>query len=166
MIIPGSGGLDSLPAQAVLDSEADVSSIPEPLLGWLEARLSGVQLRTLLEQVVRTMRVANDHVVSVTHKTVALQVDIDTPWGAVVLYPERCAVMPGSRTVSIGGRVILITLGLNLSSQMFQLAQARLAGPVFGVEKTGYTSFRWVALSFSALQNRRGVKSEQNAAVE
>lgn len=77
--VPRSGRLGGLSASAGLDSGADVSSIPESVLKQLDARLPGVNVRVPLEQGARTVRLINDHVVSATHRPVALQLTVHTP---------------------------------------------------------------------------------------
>lgn len=148
------------------ESRGDVSSIPDPVLRRLEARLSGVQARIPLDEGARTVRLANGQVVTVTHKTVALQITVHRPLGTVVLDLDLYAVIPYSYSVFIVGRVILDKLGLNLNSQMSQLPRARPAGPASGVETPSYISIRWVALSKSLFSNARKVEQEQDKAVE
>lgn len=56
VIVPGSGELGDHLTLAALGNGADISSIPEPALSQLEARLPGVQTRMLLQQGSRTVR--------------------------------------------------------------------------------------------------------------
>lgn len=79
MTVPRSGGLGSLPALAMLDSEADVSSILEAAVIQLKACFSGGQLWVPLEQGSRTVRLAHDEVETLIQKTAALQLTVHTP---------------------------------------------------------------------------------------
>lgn len=60
------------PALAVLDSGADVSSIPDPVVRQLKTRLPDVQIPMPLEEGSRNVRLPSGHTVILTHKTVAL----------------------------------------------------------------------------------------------
>lgn len=63
---PRSAGLGSLTESAALHGGEDVSSIPEPVLTELEARLPGVQFRMPLQRGAQTVPLANGGVVSDT----------------------------------------------------------------------------------------------------
>lgn len=60
-----------------------------------------------LEEGSQNVRFANSHVVTVNHKTIALQIAAHTPWGPVVLDPELLPVMSGSDSGILLGRMTL-----------------------------------------------------------
>lgn len=74
--------------------------------------------------------------------------------------------MTGSGTELIVGHVTLDKLRLNLNGQMFQLARARRAEPVAGVENRGHQRSRRRALSVPAFQHVRDVEQNPDLAVE
>lgn len=59
-----------------MESGADVSSIPEPVLRQLEARRASVAIGMPLEKGARKVRPADDRVVTVTHETVSLRITV------------------------------------------------------------------------------------------
>lgn len=152
---PRPGGLVNLPALAVLDGGADDSIILDPALRQLEARLSVVQIRMSLEHGTLTVRLENGEVVTATYKMVVPQLTVPTPQGSVVLNPERYTMMSGCETVCIIGRMTLDELGLNLNSQIFQLARARRTMLVSDIENPDYLSSPQVALSISPFRHAR-----------
>ena len=62
----------------------------------------------------RAARTAAGATVSVTHKTVLIEVSVRTPWGAVKVPPITFAVMPGSDDVVLFGMATTKELGLDL----------------------------------------------------
>lgn len=54
---------------------------------------------------------------SVTHKIIAHQLMVHTPWGPEVLNPQRYARIPGSETVVIVDPMTLDKLALNLNNR-------------------------------------------------
>ena len=50
---------------------------------------------------------------TVTHKTVPIEVSLRTPWGAVKIPPITFAVMPGSDDVVLFGMATMKALGLD-----------------------------------------------------
>ncbi|CAN0490488.1 unnamed protein product, partial [Hapterophycus canaliculatus] len=65
---------------------------------------------------------ATGNVVTVTHKTMPIEVSVRTPWGAVKLPPITFAVMPGSDNVVLFGMATMKELGIDL----YPLALERL----------------------------------------
>lgn len=122
--LPGSGGLGSLPALAMLGNGADISSIPDPALRQLEPCLPSVQIRMTLTDSVRTVRLANRQVVTVYHEIIAIQPTVHTPWVPIVLNSELYVVMFDSDLVCILDLVNSDKFGLNLNSDMFHLGRA------------------------------------------
>ena len=51
---------------------------------------------------------------TVTHKTVPIEVSVRTPWGAVKVPPITFAVMPGSDDVVLFGVATMKALGLTI----------------------------------------------------
>ncbi|CAN0219544.1 unnamed protein product, partial [Hapterophycus canaliculatus] len=62
------------------------------------------------------------NVVTVTHKTLPIEVRVRTPWGAVKLPPITFAVMPGSDNEVLFGMATMKELGIDL----YPLASERL----------------------------------------
>ena len=60
----------------------------------------------------RTARTATGANVTVTHKTVPIEITLRTPWGAVKVPPITFAVMPGSDFVSKELRNLRLTRAL------------------------------------------------------
>ncbi|CAN0479898.1 unnamed protein product, partial [Hapterophycus canaliculatus] len=57
---------------------------------------------------------ATGNVVTVTHKSVPIEVSVRTPWGAVKLPPIMFAVMLGSDNVVLFGMATMKELGIDL----------------------------------------------------
>ena len=74
----------------------------------------GAALQIPLENGPRVARTATGATVTVTHKTVPIEVSVRTPWGAVKVPPITFAVMPGSDDVVLFGVATMKALGLDL----------------------------------------------------
>lgn len=81
MAVHGSGGLGVFLASVVLHSGADVSSVRDPVFNQLEACSPGIEVRMTPKKGSWDVKLGNDHVVMMTHETVALQFTVHTPWG-------------------------------------------------------------------------------------
>lgn len=101
-----------------------------------------------------------------TDKTVRFQLTIHTPWGPVVLYPERPACTPSSDFIPIVGTVTLDKLGLSLNNRLFQVARTPRAGRMSDVENPGSSSSGWMILSVPVFQHGRDVEPGSDEAVE
>ena len=110
--LPGSVG--SFMARVFLDSGSALTSIGVGLLSRLSSSFGGAGLQIPLENGPRTARTATGATVTVTHKTVPIEVSLGTPWGAVKVPPITFVVLPGSDDVVLFGMATMKALGLDL----------------------------------------------------
>lgn len=151
----------------MLDSGAEVSSIPEPVLRQLKACLPDVQIPIQIEEGSRRNVIfADGHIVTLTDKLVALEHTVHIPWVPVVLDPEQFRVMTDCDPVPRIGRVMPDKLELNLNSNLFQLARARRALQVAVIENPDYLLSPRAGHSISRFQEARGVELEPEEAKE
>ena len=110
--LPGSVG--SFMARVLLDSGSALASIGVGLQSRMSSSFGGAVLQIPLVNEPRTARTATGANVTVTHKTVPIEVSVRTPWGAVKVPPITFAVMPGSDGVVSFGMATMKELGLDL----------------------------------------------------
>ena len=99
--LPGSFG--SFMAPVFLDSGSVLTPIGVGLLSRMCSSFGGAVVQIPLENGPRAARTATGSTVTVTHKTVPIEVNVRTPWGAVKVPPITFAVMPGSDDVVLLG---------------------------------------------------------------
>ena len=100
-----------------------------------------------LENGPRTARTATGANVTVTHKTVPIEVSLRTPWGAVKVPPITFAVMPGSDDVVLFGVATMKALGLDLYPWALEKLRPRAVPVQTGVESPSFLAARRVTLS-------------------
>ena len=130
--LPGSFG--SFMARVFLDSGSALTSIGVGLLSRMSSSFGGAALQIPLENGPRVARTATGATVSVTHKTVPIEVSVRTPWGAVKVPPITFAVMPGSDDVVLFGMATMKEVGLDLYPWALEKLRPRGAGADRGGE--------------------------------
>ena len=80
----------------------------------MSASFGSAGLQIPLENGPRTARTATGANVSVTHKTVPIEVSLRTPWGAAKVPPITFAVVTRSDDVVLFGVATMKALGLDL----------------------------------------------------
>ena len=101
-------------ARVFLDSRSALTSIGVGLLSRMSSSFGGAALQIPLENGPRVARTATGATVTVTHKTVPIEVSVRMPWGAVKVAPITFAVMPGSDDEVLFGVATMRALGLDL----------------------------------------------------
>ena len=110
--LPGSFG--SFMARVFFDSGSALTSIDVGLLSRMSSSFGVAALQIPLENGPRVARTATGATVSVTHKTVPIEVSVRTPGGPLKVPPITFAVMPGSDYVVLFGMATMKELGLDL----------------------------------------------------
>ena len=80
----------------------------------MSSSFGGAALQIPLENGPRAARTATGATVTVTHKTVPIEVSVRTPWGAVNVPPITFAVMPGSDDLVLFDVATMKEFGLDL----------------------------------------------------
>ena len=101
-------------ARVFLDSGSALTSIGVGLLSRMSSSFGGAALQIPLENGPRVARTATGATVTVTHKTVPIEVSVRTPCGAVKVPTIAFAVMPRSDDVVLFGMATMTALGLDL----------------------------------------------------
>ena len=104
---------------------------------------------------------ASGQKVSVTERTIPLQLALVTPWGPAPLPPISFAIMPGSDGVLLLGLSTLKDLGVDPYERIRDYMQQRVSPPNQGVETTAFLGSRRVSLSVAALQEAGGQATEE-----
>ena len=102
---------------------------------------------------------ASGQKVSVTERTIPLQLALVTPWGPATLPPISFAIMPGSDGVLLG-LPTLKDLGVDPYERIWDSMQQRVSPPN-GVETPAFLGSRRVSLSVAALQEAGGQATEE-----
>ena len=153
--------------RAVLDLGAHFTSVSEPLVEMLEQTFPGVPMRIPFTLGTRQAITASGQIVSVTQRTIPLQLTVVTRWGPELLPPISFAIMPGSDGVVILGLPTLRDLGVDPYSKLWTVLRARRLALRQGVETPAFLGSRQVSLSVAAFQKNRGqVSQEPDLAVE
>ena len=102
---------------------------------------------------------------SVTHKTVPIEVRVRTPWGAVKVPPITFAFMPGSDDV-LFGMATMKELGLDLYSWALEKLRASAVPVQTGVESPSFLAARRVNLPVEYFQSEVADDAPADVAVE
>ena len=165
--LPNQRELGAMMVRSVLDSGAHFTSIPLTNVEMLERSLPGVPMRIPFSLGARQAVTASGQQVTVTERTVPLQLTFRTPWGPELLPPISFAIMPGSDGVVLLGLPTLQDLGLDPYHRLWELIKARRIPPALGVENAAFLGSRRVSLSVEAFQEAGGqVSEERDEAVE
>ena len=103
---------------------------------------------------------------SVTHKTVPIEVSVRTPWGAVKVPPITFAVMPGSDGVVSFGMATMKELGLDLYPWALEKVRPRAVPVQTGVESPSFLAPRRVTVSGQSFQSEVTDDAPADVAVE
>ena len=127
----------------------------------MERLFPGVQMRVPFSLGARQAVTATGQKVSVTERTISLQLALVTPWGPAPLPPISFAIMPGSDGVLLLGLPTLKDLGVDPHERIWESTQQRVSPPNQGVEKPAFLGSRRVSLSVAALQEAGGQATEE-----
>ena len=133
----------------------------------MERTFAGVQMRVPVSLRARQAVTPSGQNVSVTERTIPLQLALVTPWGPAPLPPISIASMPGSDIVFRLGSPTLKDRGVDPYEQICDSKQQRVSPPSQGVETPPFLGSRRVRVSVAALQKAGGqAKEEPDLAVE
>ena len=153
--------------RSVLDSGADFISISQPIVEFLKRMFPGTSLRIPFSLGPRLAVTASGQQITVTERTIPLQLAFITPYGPEFLPPTSFAIMPGSDGVVCLGLPTLQDLGVDPYSRLQETIKLRRAPPGSGVETAAFLGSRRVSLSVEAFQDVGGqVAKESDEAVE
>ena len=96
-----------------MDSGVHFTSLSLPIVEMMERLLPGVQMRVPFSLGARQAITATGQKVSVTERTIPLQLALVTPSGPAPLPPISFAIMPGSDGVLLLGLPTLKDLGVD-----------------------------------------------------
>ena len=100
----------------------------------MERLFPGAQMRVPFSLGARQAVTATGQKVSVTERTIPLQLALVTPWGPAPLPPISFAVMPGSDGVLLLGLLTLKDFGVDPYERIWDSMQQRVSPPNQGVE--------------------------------
>ena len=100
----------------------------------MERTFPGVQIRVPLSLGARQAVTASGQNVSVTERTIPLQLALVIPWGPAPLPPISFAIMPGSDGVLLLALPTLKDLGVDPYERIWDSMQKRVSPPNQGVE--------------------------------
>ena len=103
---------------------------------------------------------------TVTHKTVPIEVSVRTPWGAVKVPPITFAVMPGSDDVVLFGVATMKALGLDLYPWALEKLRPSAVPVQTGVESPNFLAARRVTLPVDSFQSEVADDPPSDVAVE
>ena len=132
----------------------------------MTSSLGGAAPTIPLENGARVTRTATGATVSVTHKTVPIEVSVRTPWGAVNVPPITFAVMPGSDDVGLFGMATMKALGLDLYPWALEEPRPSAVSVQTGVESQSFLAARRVTLSIQSFQSKFADDAPADVAVE
>ena len=127
----------------------------------MERLFPGVQMRVPFSLGARQAVTATGQKVSVTERTIPLQLALVTPWGPAPLPPISFAIMPGSDGVLLVGLPSLKDIGVDPYERIRDSMQQRVSPPNQGVETPALSIGRRVSLSVAALQEAGGQAMEE-----
>ena len=161
LCLPGQRPRGAIALRALLDSGAHFTSLSLPIVEMMERMFPGVQLRVPFSLGARQAITATGQKVSVTERTIPLQLALVTPSGPAPLPPISFAIMPGSDGVLLLGLPTLKDLGVDPYERIRDSMQQRVSPPNQGVETPALSIGRRVSLSVAALQEAGGQATEE-----
>ena len=133
-----------------MDSGAHFTSLSLPIVEMMERTLAGVQMHGPFGIGAWQAVTASGQNVSVTERTIPLQLALVTPWGPAPLPPTSFAIMPGSDSV-FGLRLpTLKDIGVDPYEQIWDSMQQPVSLPNQGAETPARFGSRRVSLSVAA----------------
>ena len=133
-------------ARVFLDSGSALTFIGVGLLSRMSSSFGGAGLQTPLANGPRAARTATGANVTVTHKTVPIEVSLRAAWGAVKVLPITFTVMPGSDDVVMFGMATMKALGLDLYPWALEKLRPSAVPVQTGVESPSFLAARRVTL--------------------
>ena len=103
---------------------------------------------------------------TVTHKTVPIEVSLRTPWGAVKVPPITFAVMPGCHDMVLFGVATMKALGLDLYPWALEKLHPSAVPLQTGVESPSFLAARRVTLSVQSFKSEVADDAPADVAVE
>ena len=131
--LPGQRPRGAIALRALLDSGAHFTSLSLPIVEMMERTFPGVQMRIPLSLGARQAVTASGQKVSVTERTIPLQLALVTTWGPAPLPPISFAITPGSDGVLLLGLPTLKDLGVDPYERIWDSMQQRVSPPNQGV---------------------------------
>ena len=104
--------------------------------------------------------------VTVTHRTVPIEVSVRTPWGAVKVPPITLAVMPGSDDVVLFGVATMKSLSLDLYPWALEKLRPSTVPVQAGVESPSFLAARRVTLPEESFQSEVADDAPADVAVQ
>ena len=123
-----------------MDSGVHFTSMSLSIVEMAERLFPGVQMRVPFSLGARQAVTATGQKVSVTERTIPLQLALVTPWGPASLPPISFAIMPGSDGVLLLGLPTLKDLGVDPYERIRDSMQQRMSPPNQGVETPAFLS--------------------------
>ena len=155
LCLPGQRSRGAIALRALVDS----GRLSLPIVEMVERTFPGVQMRVPFSLGARQAVTASGQKVSITERTVPLQLALVTPWGPAPLPPISFAIMPGLDGVLRLGLPTLKDLGVDPYERISM--QQRVSPPNQGVETPALLGSRRVSLSVAALQEAGGQATEE-----
>ena len=127
----------------------------------MERTFPGVQMRVPFSFGAWQAVTASGKNVSVTERTIPVELALVTPWRPAPLPPISFAIIPGSEGVLRLGLPTPKDLGVDPYEGIWDSVQPRVSPPNQGVEKPALLGSRRVSLSAAALQEAGGQATEE-----
>ena len=124
--------------RAILDSGAHFTSLSSPIVEMMERTFPNVQMRVPVLLRARQAVTASGKKVSVTDRTIPLQLALVTPWRPAPLPPISFVIMTGSNGVLLLGLPTLKDLGVNPHERIWDSMQQWVSPPNQGVETPAF----------------------------
>ena len=131
LCLPGQRSRGAIALRALVDY---FTSLSLPIVEIMERTFPGVQMRVPVSLGARQAVMASGQIVSVTVRTIPLQLALVTPWGAAPLPPISFAIMPGSDSVLLLGLPTPKDLRVDPYERIWDSMQQRVSPPNQGVE--------------------------------
>ena len=142
-------------------TRAHFTSLSSPIVETMERTFAGVQMRVPVSLRARQAVTPSGQNVSVTERTIPLQLALVTPWGPAPLPPISIASMPGSDIVFRLGLSTLRDLGDDPYERIWDSMHQRVSPPNQGVETPSFLGSRRVSWSAAAFQEAGGQAREE-----
>ena len=127
LCLPGQRSRGAVALRALVDSGAHFTSLSLPIVEMMERTFRGVQIRVPFSLGARQAVTASGQKVSVTERTIPLQLALVTPRGPAPLPPILFAIMPGSDGVLPLGLPTLKDLGVDPYERIWDSMQQRVS---------------------------------------
>ena len=126
LCLPGQRSRGAIALRALVDSGAHFTSLSLPVEK-MERTFPGVQMRVPFSLGARQAVTASGQKISLTERTLPLQLALVTPWGPTPLPPISFAIMPGSDGILLLGLPTLKDPGVDPHERIWDSMQQRLS---------------------------------------